>query len=119
MTMKHCTLASCVAIVNKARLCRHSSRATLIWRSTIASQSRRARLDNIALKGWAPRLARTTGREPLMRMFAIVMLTAWVGVLLAGPATETINFDKDAPGKPPAGWTATRTGRGEAKWSVE
>jgi hypothetical protein len=54
-----------------------------------------------------------------MRMFAIVMLTAWVSVLLAAPATETIDFDKDAPGKPPSGWTATRTGRGDAKWSVE
>jgi hypothetical protein len=30
----------------------------------------------------------------------------------------TVNFDKADTGKPPAGWTATQTGRGEAKWAV-
>src|SRR5262245_35064129 len=29
-----------------------------------------------------------------------------------------IDFDKDEPGKPPAGWTATQTGTGAAKWAV-
>jgi 3-keto-disaccharide hydrolase len=32
---------------------------------------------------------------------------------------EAINFDDAKVGEPPAGWTATQTGRGEAKWSVE
>jgi hypothetical protein len=31
---------------------------------------------------------------------------------------ETVNFDALKPGGPPAGWTATQTGKGAAKWSV-
>jgi len=31
---------------------------------------------------------------------------------------ETVNFDNAETGKPPAGWTATKTGRGEPKWAV-
>jgi len=32
---------------------------------------------------------------------------------------QTINFDDAKAGGPPAGWTATQTGSGTAKWSVE
>ena len=32
---------------------------------------------------------------------------------------ETINFDDAKTGGPPPGWTATQTGNGSAKWSVE
>ena len=32
---------------------------------------------------------------------------------------ETINFDRASVGEPPAGWTATRTGTGDAKWTIE
>ena len=39
-------------------------------------------------------------------------------VLLAAAAAETVNFDKAEAGKPPAGWTATQTGSGQAKWAV-
>src|SRR5438874_13007216 len=40
--------------------------------------------------------------------------------LLSGTAlAETINFDDLKPGAPPPGWTATQTGSGSAKWSVE
>jgi hypothetical protein len=41
-----------------------------------------------------------------------------VAALLAATSTETVNFDKSAAGKPPAGWTATQTGTGQAQWSV-
>ncbi len=34
-------------------------------------------------------------------------------------AAETVNFDDMKPGAAPAGWTATQTGSGSAKWSVE
>jgi hypothetical protein len=34
-------------------------------------------------------------------------------------SADTLNFDVAAPGKPPAGWTATKTGPGESKWTVE
>ena len=44
------------------------------------------------------------------------MMTALLLVLLA--AAETMTFDKAEIGKPPAGWTATQTGSGQAKWAV-
>ncbi len=31
----------------------------------------------------------------------------------------TVNFDDAKPGEAPAGWTATKTGKGEPKWTVE
>lgn len=34
-------------------------------------------------------------------------------------SAETINFDDAKPGQPPPGWTATQTGEGAAKWTVE
>jgi hypothetical protein len=37
---------------------------------------------------------------------------------LAAMAGEAVNFDKAEAGKPPAGWTATQTGSGQAKWAV-
>jgi hypothetical protein len=43
-------------------------------------------------------------------------------ILLITAATTfagTTNFDDAKPGTPPAGWTATQTGSGSAKWSVE
>ena len=39
-------------------------------------------------------------------------------LFLAAAAAETVNFDKAESGKPPAGWTATQTGSGQAKWAV-
>ena len=32
---------------------------------------------------------------------------------------DTINFDDATPGAAPPGWTATKTGKGEAKWTIE
>jgi hypothetical protein len=34
-------------------------------------------------------------------------------------AGDTVRFESDALGATPKGWTATRTGRGEPKWTVE
>jgi len=31
---------------------------------------------------------------------------------------ESVNFDNLPAGQPPTGWTATRTGKGDAKWEV-
>ena len=40
--------------------------------------------------------------------------------LITGNAlAETINFDDAQPGATPLGWTATKTGKGEAKWTIE
>jgi hypothetical protein len=49
--------------------------------------------------------------------------TAGLSLLACGVATaaiaETIRFDTDAVGSPPAGWIAGVTGRGSPRWSVE
>lgn len=34
-------------------------------------------------------------------------------------SADTINFDAASTGQPPAGWTATQTGKGDPKWTVE
>jgi hypothetical protein len=48
-------------------------------------------------------------------MFAMILcLMALASLALA----DTVNFDKADAGKPPAGWTATQTGNGQAKWAV-
>jgi hypothetical protein len=51
-------------------------------------------------------------KTPAAVMIATGMLT---GVALA----ETVSFDNGKAGAPPSGWTATKTGTGEAKWTIE
>src|SRR2546428_2357926 len=41
------------------------------------------------------------------------------GLLAVTAQGETINFDDAPPGAAPPGWTATQTGKGEAKWTIE
>ena len=38
---------------------------------------------------------------------------------IAAAAPQTVNFDNLEPGAPPPGWTATQTGSGHAKWTIE
>src|SRR6266852_5595356 len=45
----------------------------------------------------------------------IMAMTMATGLAIA----ETVNFDDMKVGAPPPGWTATQTGSGSAKWSVE
>jgi hypothetical protein len=50
------------------------------------------------------------------------MKTLAAGILaatVAAGAAQTVNFDNFKTGSPPPGWTATRTGNGEAKWTIE
>ena len=47
----------------------------------------------------------------------LVMLTT--AALAAAVAHETVNFEANTVGQPPAGWTATRTGSGSERWTVE
>ena len=51
-----------------------------------------------------------------MKLTLTVTLSA--GLAIAAYA-ETVNFDSAEAGKPPPGWTATKTGKGEAQWTVE
>src|SRR5215208_5236873 len=46
------------------------------------------------------------------------VIAAATFLFAAGP-TETATFDKAEVGKPPSGWTATQTGSGQARWTVE
>jgi hypothetical protein len=51
-----------------------------------------------------------------MTIAAALLTTAvLVGVALA----DTVNFDNLKTGAPPPGWTATKTGSGTAKWTIE
>src|SRR5450756_311490 len=45
----------------------------------------------------------------------LVSATLLAGMTLA----DTVNFDNLQTGKPPAGWIATQTGKGQAKWTIE
>lgn len=49
-----------------------------------------------------------------MKVFPLL----FIGLLLAAAPSETVNFDKVEAGKAPAGWSATQTGSGQAKWAV-
>jgi hypothetical protein len=49
-----------------------------------------------------------------------VLATLALAVMSAGLATaQTVNFDSLQTGAPPPGWTATQTGSGHGKWSIE
>ena len=48
-------------------------------------------------------------------LFAMMVTTMATALATA----ETVNFDDMKVGAPPPGWTATQTGSGSAKWSVE
>jgi hypothetical protein len=46
--------------------------------------------------------------------------TLTITMLMTNAAlADTVNFDNFKVGAPPPGWTATKTGSGEAKWTVE
>lgn len=51
-----------------------------------------------------------------MKILTTVILTT--AALTSVALADTANFDSADAGKPPAGWTATKTGSGEAKWEV-
>ena len=51
------------------------------------------------------------------------MTTLTVAIFAASSVSavlaQTVNFDGLTPGAPPPGWTATKTGNGTAKWTIE
>jgi len=49
-------------------------------------------------------------------MLATLTVAAMLAVVAAA---DSVNFDNLKPGAPPPGWTATKTGSGDAKWTVE
>src|SRR5262245_22688443 len=52
-----------------------------------------------------------------MKKFAT--LAAFTAIVLTlSTSAQTVNFDDLKTDAPPPGWTATKTGKGEAKWAV-
>jgi len=47
------------------------------------------------------------------------LLITLVTMTTAGAGAETVDFDNMKTGAPPPGWTATQTGGGTAKWTIE
>src|SRR6266567_1495006 len=54
-------------------------------------------------------------RKETQMTLALLAITLLAGVVLA----DTANFDNFKTGAPPPGWTATKTGSGTAKWTIE
>src|SRR5437016_1961060 len=52
-------------------------------------------------------------------MKTIYTLMICAGFVSGTALAETVNFDNFRTGAVPSGWTATQTGSGSAKWSVE
>src|SRR5438270_7053003 len=49
-----------------------------------------------------------------------LLLTSLIGIAItASSSADTVTFDNFKTGATPLGWTATQTGSGSAKWSVE
>src|SRR5262249_12661126 len=66
---------------------------------------------------------RSTGEARLARCAmcantSAVLSIGLIATVIVMAQASKIDFDKDEPGKPPAGWTATQTGTGAAKWAV-
>src|SRR5437879_552609 len=56
-------------------------------------------------------------KKTQLKTLATVMFS---GMMLAsGVMAQAVNFDDLKTGAPPSGWTATKTGSGEAKWTIE
>src|SRR5437870_2144849 len=49
----------------------------------------------------------------------LAIVTLATGTLVGMAAAQTVNFDNLKAGEPPPGWTATKTGTGQAKWTIE
>src|SRR5438552_2825753 len=54
-----------------------------------------------------------------MNLLTKVLFIMMVSVSMAMAQTQTINFDNFKTGDPLSGWTATKTGSGQAKWTIE
>src|SRR5437867_11687649 len=52
-----------------------------------------------------------------MKTLATILLRTTV--LAVAARAKTVNFDNAAAGAAPTGWTATKTGTGNAKWTIE
>ena len=51
--------------------------------------------------------------------FLLVAMLVSVGTMTEAVVADFVNFDGAALGQAPAGWTATKTGSGNANWTIE
>ena len=54
-----------------------------------------------------------------MKMLITLIFVTIFSTCMALAQTQTVNFDDFKTGDPPPGWTATKTGTGQAKWTIE
>src|SRR5438552_11354481 len=54
-----------------------------------------------------------------MNLLTKVLFVIMTPMSMAMAQTQTVNFDNFKTGDPPSGWTATKTGSGQAKWTIE
>jgi hypothetical protein len=55
----------------------------------------------------------------MLPIVAAIMTVATAAIAGSAAHAETVNFDSDRPGAPPAGWECGSTGGGAPRWSVE
>jgi len=60
-------------------------------------------------------LTKTVMKTDMKTLAAFALLT---GLLCGSALADTVNFDDLKAGAPPPGWTASRTGKGDAKWEI-
>ena len=60
-----------------------------------------------------------TRMETAMKMLMTLIFVTVMPTCTALAQTQTVNFDNFKTGDPPPGWTATKTGTGQAKWTIE
>src|SRR5262245_28534389 len=48
-----------------------------------------------------------------------MIIVSSISALVGAAPPQGFNFDTSPVGQPPGGWTATKTGSGDAKWTVE
>src|SRR5437016_9232252 len=53
---------------------------------------------------------------PMKTLVPVLLATM---ILASVTLAQTVNFDNLKTGAPPPGWTATQTGTGQAKWTIE
>src|SRR5260221_12955689 len=59
-----------------------------------------------------------TNHKYKTKMKTFPTITLMTALMTSIASAETVNFDDLKTGAPPPGWTATKTGKGEAKWAV-
>ncbi len=63
--------------------------------------------------------AERTRRDVMGAIMTTILAGAALAVLATGAGAETVNFNADPTGAPPAGWACGSTGGGAPRWAIE